>query len=76
MTATEIEARIAEVDDAIQAALLGQSYTIRTGDDSQTVQRPSISQLRQYRAELERRLSRIQSGGYPTSAEVRHNTTR
>jgi len=76
MTAAEIETRIDEVDDAIQAALLGQSYTIRTGDDSQTVQRPSISQLRQYRAELERRLSRMQTDGRPASAEVRHHTTR
>lgn len=76
MTAAEIETLLTKVDQAIEDALFGQSYSMDTGQGNIRVSRQSLGQLRQYRAELERRLSRIQSGGYPTSAEVRHHTTR
>jgi hypothetical protein len=41
-----------------------------TGHGRQSVTRASLGQLRQYRAELERRLSRM-GNPYVTSAEVR-----
>jgi hypothetical protein len=71
ITAAEIQTRIDAVDDAISAVLLGQSYSLDTGHGRQTVTRASLGQLRQYRTELEYRLSRENGGGYVTSAEVR-----
>jgi hypothetical protein len=76
MTAAEIQTEIDNVDTAIRDAIFGQSYSMDTGQGNIRVSRQSLGQLRQYRAELERRLSRLESGGYPTSAEVRHHTTR
>jgi len=70
MTATEIRTRIDEVDAALGAVLLGQTYSLDTGHGKQSVTRASIGQLRQYRAELVRMLS-IDGDPYVTSGEVR-----
>lgn len=70
ITAAEIQTKIDAVDDAIDAVLLGQTYSLDTGHGRQSVTRASLGQLRQYRAELERRLSRA-SDPYVYSAEVR-----
>lgn len=71
MTAAEIETKISEVDAAIDAVLLGQNYSIDTNAGRQTVTRASLPNLRAYRAELERRLSRTSTDGRPISGEVR-----
>jgi hypothetical protein len=70
MTATEIRTRIDEVDDAIGAVLLGQTYSLDTGHGKQSVTRASLGQLRAYRAELTRMLS-VMGDGYVASGEVR-----
>lgn len=70
ITAAEIQTRIDAVDAAIDAVLLGQSYSLDTGHGRQSVTRASLGQLRAYRAELERRLS-YNADPYVTSGEVR-----
>lgn len=70
MTVEQIRQRIDDVDNAISAVLLGQTYSLDTGHGRQSVTRASIGQLRQYRAELERMLSRAHSP-YVRSGEVR-----
>ena len=67
----ELVEKIKDVDSAIDAVLIGQSYTINTGHGSQTVNRTSLRALREYRAELERRISRLESDGRPVSIETR-----
>jgi hypothetical protein len=70
ITADQIRTRIDEVDDAIGAVLLGQTYSLDTGHGRQSVTRASIGQLRQLRAELVRMLS-MSGDPYVTSGEVR-----
>lgn len=70
MTNAEIQTHLDEVDAAILAVLQNQTYSIDTGHGRQSVTRASLKQLRAYRAELERRLSRA-NNPYVYSAEVR-----
>jgi len=72
MTAAEIRTKMSEVEDAIDAAVLGQSYQMTTGQGSIQVSRQTLPALRKYYSELERRLTRLETDGSPTSAEVRH----
>lgn len=69
MTVAEIQAQIVAVDASISAVLTGQQYSIDTGHGRQSVTRASLSELRRYRADLDRMLTRA-SNGYVESAEV------
>lgn len=52
-TSTEIKARILKIDAAIDAVLLGQSYTFDTGHGKQTVTRANLTELEKMRSRWE-----------------------
>lgn len=68
----EIQADLAEARAALRAALKGQSYSLNTGQGTQTVTRASLRDIRALIAELERELQDAQDpGGGVIAARMR-----
>jgi hypothetical protein len=59
-TEAEIQAKITAYSNAIDAVMLGQTYSIDTGQGRQSVTRASLGMLERGLAMWERRLRRIQ----------------
>lgn len=70
-TVEQLEARLANVRLAIDAALTGKSYRINSGGSERELQRQSLKDLQAMEQSLERQISRLQGGsgvrfGVPT----------
>lgn len=70
-TVEQLEARLANVRQAIDAALTGKSYRINSGGSERELQRQSLKDLQAMEQNLERQISRLQGGsgvrfGVPT----------
>lgn len=56
-TAAEIQVELDEVTIAIRKVMLGQEYTFDSGQTKQTVKRPDLKNLREWRNSLKSELS-------------------
>lgn len=59
-TVEQLEARLAKVREAIDAALTGKSYRINSGGSERELQRQSLKDLQAMEQNLERQIARLQ----------------